>query len=233
MKKIIIGLVLVISTVWLLSIPITFLPQPHSIAAMRSETVLVRINPSDPDVKGFGSGINLGGGLILTARHVAINDDEAGFNLPTDKRAELSVETITGEVQPAHVVFVSEDQDFAIIATNRPLNIPVAVLECRAPVAAEPVILTGNPGGFIRFEANPATIATTIPLPPEVLAAANARGWQNLGFTAGPVFPGMSGGGVFDKQGGVIGVVVASLDNVFGGFIPSSTICAELPPIAK
>lgn len=231
--KILAGLFIAVIAIWLLSLPVLLVFSPSGIETERASTVLVNILSDDPDEHGYGSGVYLGGGLILTARHVVIADDEAGYNLPTDARAKLTVETSTGEVQPAHLVFVSEDQDFAVIAVNRPLAIPASQLTCRAPVLNEAVELTGNPGGFIRYAVSPGTVAGTNPFPPIVQDKAIARGWQNLVFVAGFTFPGMSGGGVFDKNGLLLGITVASLGNVYDGFVPSASICAALPAIDK
>lgn len=177
-----------------------------------------------------GSGVYLGNGYVLTARHVAIQD----MADPQSDRNVLYVKQANGKTIPAVPVVISDDTDYAILKLGVPLARPAAKISCAPVTVGEPVTLVGSPLGWIENAISHGTVAS-LTTDGALFAAGthyqislDALGWSHLVIAGLPAAPGTSGGPVFDDSGNVIGVLVAGAGS-YAGFIPMSAICNELP----
>lgn len=173
---------------------------------------------SDPFVivsheRGHGSGTHIGQGRILTAAHVV-----DGFQV-------IEVRDDLGRAYPASVTFSDKATDVAVLQIEIDPSIRSAEIACRRPVKGEGVRTTGNPrdmelvlvSGRVAGQIRPTKlIPSVIPLDMTVI-------------------PGMSGGGLIDWKGRLIGTVSAvmiqpavSVPLGIGYAVPTTTICPLL-----
>lgn len=190
----------------------------------------------DPSVRievgnGLGSGVYIGNGLVLTARHVVC--EPAGAACVTD--ATVFTQAAGGAPYSGHVLWANKEYDVALLrlaggtqySQLRPAN-----LECREPVDNEPVHAKGNPLG-LRFVSIHGFVATeSLEIPADVPGGA---GWKSAFYVDMTTIGGMSGGALFDADNDVIGVVVGALSSVrefgygnIGVVVPASVVCQLL-----
>lgn len=165
---------------------------------------------------GHGSGTYLGNGVILTAAHVARASKDGKFTVKSDDQKE----------RPATVLWANDTYDIALIRLDDThANIRTATLACRDPQTAEPIYVDGSPVNqeFLRTWGH---------------VAGSARWnehWRAVVPTDVTIVPGMSGGGVFDANGDVIGVAVGVMISPLSQFessmtgvtyiVPASAVC--------
>lgn len=162
---------------------------------------------------GHGSGTHIGNGYILTAAHVVRDSDD------------VEILTDVGKKTKATVLWANQAYDVALVR-DEGMKAQVSPLACKALTEGAPVTLIGNPADveFVKVQASIAGKARPY-----------AR-WKNVTVVSGPVVPGMSGGGVFDRGGNLRGIVVGVMlapTGMFGssmvgiGYaVPSSAVCA-------
>lgn len=155
----------------------------------------------------IGSGVHVGNGFILTAEHVAAKDKTVPFLLSNDKH-----------IHTATVLWTSYDYDIALL--HAPMEfVPSAEIVCRTPAVGEQVMSIGNLHG-LRWFHSPGTVAT---------APAELQRWRHVYAVTGPIAGGMSGGPVLDRDGRIVGIIVAGPESeAFGFAVPSLTICKLL-----
>jgi serine protease Do len=160
---------------------------------------------------GHGSGVHIGGRLVLTAAHV-VEDDQ-----------EVTIKTEAGREFKARTLWRSPKLDVALMRYEGAL-IPAAPLSCVAPKVEDAITMIGNPGPFefLRFKGH---------------VAGTQRGWAfwrvmvPLDLTA---MGGVSGGPVLNTQGAVIGLLVGGIATPFAPIsgisvmVPSTVICGLL-----
>lgn len=168
---------------------------------------------------GHGSGVHIGGGIVITAAHVT-------------KKGVDTVSFESGFSQKATPLWQNADYDVAAIKIK---NIPQrsAVLDCTAHDVGENITAMGNPGnlefvalrGYIVGKARPALPEWKEVIPADISAAG-----------------GISGGPVFDDTGAVVGIVVGGMlaplakngevydmsQTGLAYVVPGSTICMLL-----
>lgn len=198
---------------------------PPSFDLTRARLETVRINVGSPTSHEGASGVYLGNGLVLTARHVAVYDDPSTPSSGTSTRNTLYVTTHDGKPHAAEIAFVSDDLDFAILKVSG-LQIPAASLACREPVLDEPVTIIGNPLLIISDAVSHGTVTSDVPVTFEDLLEVGLTPLRAV------IIPGNSGGPVFDASGHVLGIaVVAIADGVYGAMVSSHNICNEIPRV--
>lgn len=151
-------------------------------APTAAATVLVDTN------SGHGSGVHIGNGLYITAAHV------------TKDAEHLTVKLDTGEDFPAEVLWANEAYDVALIKT-RPPGAAAARLDCAAPELATGTIIEiiGNPLGLRNIHTwGRVSRATEQGKAPRYSLIADIT-----------IAPGNSGGPAFDREGRLVGIVVA------------------------
>lgn len=159
---------------------------------------------------GHGSGVHIGNGNFLTARHVVgdVTDFKIRFK--------------SGRVIDAHTVWVSKEYDIALIKAE--YTGPKSDLSCRKLRVGENVIAMGNP-----------TMTDFVTSWGKLSGESRQFGpWKSAYVVQIPIAPGSSGGPLFDEQGRVVGINVGvSIFKVgFGGSatglaltVPSYDIC--------
>jgi serine protease Do len=161
-----------------------------------------------------GSATHIGGNVLLTAAHVV------------DGKTGIEIETADGKKYPAKVLWIAKEYDVAVL-TYEGGSLPSADISCGALKPDTPVVAYGSPGP-VRFARFAGKIATS---------AAQYGPWALVNVMDLTVWGGMSGGGVFDVRGRLVGVTVGlfSAPGMFGPapsgistMVPSSAICKML-----
>lgn len=170
-------------------------------------------DPQDASVRivvgaGHGSGTHIGGNLILTAAHVV------------ETPLPIEIHTPTGKVYPARVLWTSKAFDVAVVTYEGPA-IPAAQIACGKLKQGDPITAFGNPGE-VRFARFNGFIST----------AAHERAiWKVAHVMDITGMPGMSGGGVFNMAGKLVGVFVGGYSSPFAPvsgitlMVPASEVC--------
>lgn len=173
---------------------------------MQSASVRVIVGP------GHGSGTVIARNVVLTAAHVV------------DNQASIEIETEDGRKFPARVLWSSRAYDVAAL-TYDGAALPMAEISCGTLLPDTPIVAYGSPGP-IRFARFHGRIATK----------GGERGpWAHAHVMDLTAWMGMSGGGIFDNRGRLVGVTVGiySAGSMFGPpppsgmatMVPSSSIC--------
>ncbi len=185
-----------------------FLHPPETIAGSS-----VRIETST----GLGSGVYIGGGVIITAAHVV--DDNPTVKLVSD----------AGDVQDGTVLWVNKTYDIAAIRPDNSKRFLAANLACRDPIVGETIMAEGNPMGlkFLSFKGSISGAAREF-LPK----------WKSAYVIDVTIASGMSGGPSYDEFGEVIGINVGVADphgsagqaaaGGMGFTVPSMAVCQLL-----
>lgn len=170
-----------------------------------------------------------GGSLLVTSYHVlhttrAHARREGIYLHPFGAEAETGV--------PAECVWEAPDYDLALLHTTVRFGAP-PVLSDTVPDSGEPILVLGNGGGVgVRVKEGSVTAGRT-----EVAIPLDYRteplSLPLLSFTA-ELSAGDSGGGLFDKDGRLLGIVNAMrTDSAKGYAIPSSYVRAMLSEYQK
>jgi S1-C subfamily serine protease len=153
------------------------------------------------DDRGHGSGVILytegDRVFIATAKHVA----------DVEETEQMEVEFPGLDTRyPARQEYLHPTVDIAVVSIRAPsFNLPTAVIATVRPIRGDTVVIVGSPGpteAFISFSHIAGICGETI----ACRACPDGRGCY---ITDQPIFPGNSGGGVFNIRGEVIGIVVA------------------------
>ena len=163
---------------------------------------------------GHGSAVHIGNGFALTATHVTRGGKDLKYRAPGEAEATRAVE----------VLWENAAYDIALIRLGDYASLASANLECRAPVIGEPISMVGNPLAL-----------------KDVITYGHVAGTPTLIGPWGAAMPvdgslagGMSGGGMFDADGDLIGINVGIAMQPFGialapvGIslvVPGNTIC--------
>lgn len=162
---------------------------------------------------GHGSGVHIGQGIILTAAHVVPRDNH------------VSVMTTTGQEMRADVIFIDREYDVAALRVAGHSGMMSSRISCRVPDIGEHIVTTGNPANlkFVTIWGRVSGPLQSIKLIKEVIV------------TDMTTIPGMSGGGVLDRWGRVVGTVSAVMTApmfgvplAIGYVVPAATSCELL-----
>lgn len=198
---------LAVCAIVLVLLLLAFRPAPAA-PSLASSTVIISND------EGHGSGVHIGHGFILTAAHVV--EGQTSMQITDDR----------GRVQTGAVLWANKAYDVALIQIDQSKTLAASRLDCSARLAVgDEISAFGNPLNlkFIRTWGR-------------VASDYGAREpWKSSFVASIAVAPGMSGGGVFDKQGDVVGLAVglAARGSIFGGMapfaisyvVPSSAVC--------
>ncbi len=158
--------------------------------------------------QGHGSGVHIGGGYILTAAHVAGDQNQVG------------IETDDGNKGTAEVIWGAKAYDVALLHTDTKLE--ASALSCRAYPIGTRVRAIGNPGD-IDFYSTWGRIGG---------GRKPDENWKSVISVDLTLLPGMSGGGLFDKDkmliGILVGVMVMGAPVPIGYVVPSTAFCGML-----
>ena len=143
---------------------------------------------------GQGTGFVIGDGLVMTNRHVVIGSENK----------KMQIETATGSTIPGKVVYVSRQDDFAVVLPERKLGVkPLPICYAAYPTAGEDVVALGSPSGL--------TNTVTRGIISAVRRAGSsfnsvATESATLLQTDAAINPGNSGGPLLNANGEVIGI---------------------------
>lgn len=161
---------------------------------------------------GHGSGVHIGNGFVITSAHV----------IETEQKLKIKLDD--GRTVTATALWSNRPYDVALLKLDEDERVKSAPLTCRKVEVGEVLVSRGNPGPIEFVQ----TYGRVAGLPRKVGSIESAFVFD------GTVVPGMSGGGVFDARGSVVGIN-AALMAVPVGFgaslvpvsyiVPSSTIC--------
>jgi S1-C subfamily serine protease len=150
-------------------------------------------NQTHPGVKvivgdGHGSGVHIGGGLVITAAHVV-----DGFKM-------VRVKTEAGDYTSAEVLWSAVPYDVALLQLYNARGLRTAELTCKDPDVGTRLQATGNPGAleFIR----------TWGLVSSGVDSHHYEHWRRTFIADITTRGGFSGGPVYDMEGRVRGIVV-------------------------
>lgn len=161
---------------------------------------------------GHGSATHIGGGFFVTAAHVVGAKDT------------MNVKTDGGQLGSATVLWSNKEYDIALIHSNIK-NIDAASIDCRTPKKHEEVRMSGNPVNIEFIDTWGRVAGSAIEARPQ---------WANVITVDGTLGPGMSGGGVFDADGDLVGVNVGGVSVPIGFsaslipisfVVPAETVC--------
>lgn len=134
---------------------------------------------------GHGSGVNIGGGIVLTAGHVGKG------------QKSVAIKDSNGIVHAADVLWVNEAYDVAALKYDG-TDIESAHLSCRTTSIGEQVVAAGSPGQ-----------EDNIYIPGVIVSNERASGpWTVVVVASLAATGGISGGPVYAADGDVIGLVV-------------------------
>lgn len=143
---------------------------------------------------GQGTGFVFGDGLILTNRHVIVGSESK----------KIQIETSTGATSTGKVVYVSRQDDFAVLAPESKLRVKsLPICYASYPTAGEDVVALGSPSGL--------TNTVTRGIVSAVRRAGKsfnsvATESATLIQTDAAINPGNSGGPLVNTNGEVIGI---------------------------
>lgn len=165
------------------------------IAGCTVEPAFDTVPPTNsPDVKlsheaGLGSATHIGRGYLISAAHVV------------GGRKSMKVRFADGQVTTAIALWSSKENDIALLRYEDHGQATQANLACRDPQDGEPIRAVGNPNGLENV-----ALRGFVAGPPRQLGP-----WLLVAPTDMTLLPGMSGGGVYDEAGSMIGVSVGTM----------------------
>lgn len=189
--------------------------------AYKGYTVANAPEPSSPfvfvdiDGKGHGSATHIGNGLMLTAGHV------------TKGARELHVRTNDGLNYSAEILWQNNEYDVALIYVKEHGNIDSVPLSCKKNFVGQQITITGNPNDALHAK----SWGRVSGLMKTGLEGAYSNGmWKNLMTLDIAAAPGVSGAGVINNAGEVVGILVAGMVSERGVFpyvfaVPAPAIC--------
>lgn len=159
---------------------------PVEAAPQYASVVKVRTNT------GHGSGVHIGDGKFLTAAHV------------TDGAKELHIRTPDGKERDAELLWSSPAYDVSLLQIKDGRDtFKTTEISCRAPRIWEEIFALGNPQAIEFVQTRGVVIGL----------ARKQSHWASVIVVDVPMYPGMSGGPVTDKQGRLIGLTVGGYHN--------------------
>lgn len=195
-------------------------PAPHYLSGEELDQYVVKVALGG----GHGSGVVIGDGTyILTAAHVAIHAPDG----------QLVIVQKDGTALDAHVLWIGANSDLALLKLDD-ATLPAAPLQCTAPPVGSSLEIVGHPavGDTLNWMHTFGRVG------------AYYSGYGNMVarimFFDGSVYPGNSGGPIFNDKGEVVGIVVALLGasmDMFGTLVPfgyniavpSDVACGMMP----
>jgi len=161
---------------------------------------------------GHGSGTHIGNGYIVTAAHV------------TDGAKGIKVKGDTGLIVDAELLWQNTAYDVALLRIKEVDRFSASPMSCRSPDVGEEVTAKGNPLA-LEFITTKGRIAGSV---------RQVGPWKTVVVVDLTIVQGNSGGGLFDKDGNLVGVNVGLMVSHVGlspslvpvtYAVPASTVC--------
>ena len=148
--------------------------------------LLIFVKSADSKIVAQGTGFLVGGGKIITNKHVV----EGGTALLDFGGARI----------PATIESIDDQNDIAVLTVAAEIDAEPLIFADTIPPPGSNVFAIGNPRGLEK------SISTGI------LSAVRTVGKRILIQITTPISPGSSGGPVFDSSGRVVGVTVGTIE---------------------
>lgn len=163
---------------------------------------------------GHGSGTVLEGGYVLTAAHV------------TNGSKTFTIRTDDGQVYDGKLLWQNTQYDVAIIDIGRTDKVATAALSCKDNFVGQNITIVGNPLDT-RDAKSWGRVSSLASTGLENLYDGMWKKLVTLDITAAP---GVSGAGVINDSGQIVGILVAGSVSDRGTFryayaVPASVIC--------
>lgn len=164
---------------------------------------------------GHGSGTYIGNGYIVTASHVV------------DNQSSIEIKTDRGDTVKAELLWSASAYDVALLRVEG-LKAQRSYVNCHPLESGTQIVARGNPldQDFVSTWGHISGPASPTGLPIKSLVVADIT-----------ITNGMSGGGIFNQAGQLVGTITAVMMNKFSQIgiafiVPSSTFCALVPALA-
>jgi len=163
---------------------------------------------------GHGSATHIGNGVFLTAGHV------------TKDANVLNIRTNDGDTLPAKVLWQNNEYDVALIYVKDYQKIASVPLSCAPNFVGQDITITGNPLGARNAKSWGHVSGTDL----TGLEDKYEGMWKKLITLDISAAPGVSGAGVIDSSGKLVGILVAGMVSDRGTFpytfaVPASVAC--------
>jgi serine protease Do len=168
------------------SVAVVTSPQASELSKAESPAVKIVTNER---TGAHGSGVYIGGGLVVTAAHVV------------DEFETIEVVTNRNETSPAVVTMVDWRNDIAVLRLRETPSLAEAQLSCAPSPIGMTVSAIGNPMEQDFATANGRIAGEALPF----------GVWASVMLLRLTVAPGDSGGPVLDRDGNVVGIVVGQI----------------------
>ncbi|MCG7507047.1 S1 family peptidase [Mesorhizobium retamae] len=186
---------------------------PIETGGVPSASSVVRIETDT----GLGSGVYIGGGVVITAAHVVATSS-----------GTIKLRSDDGDVQQGEVLWINQQYDIAAVRPANSKRFAAASLSCRTPSVGEEITAKGNPFG-LKFITMRGYVASK---PSEY-----SPSWKSAFIVDVSMASGMSGGPAYDQYGKVVGINVGVVDphgnergstSGFAFVVPSNAVCGLL-----
>ena len=172
---------------------------PIDLLRQRAQSFVELNSYEDPGLKNYGTAGYLGHGYFITVKHavVAIGDGQKSRHIQSVKIRYKGKEILARVVDVGDAKFEVDPGDWAILKVNEPLDLPALTIDLAFSfVFADPIFRLGNDYSQ------------------GVIPAAGYVGQRTANglvtsLTDG--HPGVSGGGVLDRQGDLVGIPVGRM----------------------
>lgn len=176
---------------------------------------LVRCDSKNGKRFGFGTGVHIGSGYVLTARHVVMIDVPGPFGKFWSDSYEGNMYILSNLFDcglKAEVINVSKRYDLALLRCKKIAKMPSVQIDFdHKEYVSEPVFLIGHSSLQKQYHPSYISIEGTISY-----------------IIGGPIYPGYSGGGTFDRRGRLIGINVSILGIRAFGTMHLNEHCARV-----
>lgn len=168
----------------------------------------------DIDHQGHGSATHLGNGVFLTAGHV------------TKGAKELTIRANEGYSYSAEILWQNNEYDVGLLYVKDYQRFGFSPLSCSDNYVGQSITITGNPHGAIQAK----SWGRVSGLGKTGLEETYQGMWKKLITLDIAAAPGVSGAGVINSNGEVVGILVAGMVTDRGVFpytfaVPSTVIC--------
>lgn len=176
-------------------------------------SVMVQVGP------GTGSGVVLPDKRILTCAHLFFMTEVAGskpFPVYISRQVWRDGKLLGIVNIPAKVVKRDDFQDLALLETTMPEELPAVVELGETPAQGDPVCHVGSFMGAKGIQSLSSGVVASVGRHVEH----PVLGEQELDQLSCPAFGGSSGGGVFDKNGKLVGIVTGEAAETLVFMVP-------------